>query len=324
MKLFILIFIFLPIVCIAQNLDQYLSTGDIRYVSKNVAAFKQTKYEAVIVNGKNKTGKKLETINYIFDQYGNLISKSVNDSFIVQSKILYDVKGNLIEADPDNFEYYHIKKRSYDDKGNLITLKNYDLKGNFEYGHEFTYNSKQKVIADKFINKENQATKYIYNYDFKENNTEAFQFDSMDKLLTHWKFYYDSLNRKIQEITYLKNDKDSFITYNKYDDNNKIIEITSFNKNNRFKKECFKYDAAGNQIEKVDFDADDKVKQKTVIGLNNNLRKEDTYSYDKLGVIKLHWYKEWRFDKKGNWIYNLQCKYDKPEFIFIREIKYRD
>ena len=246
-----------------SNSYSYDENGNVEYI--------YSPYEVFIINEYDKTYKsnlkqttKVNDFNgeYIFEKYtyssdGRFLL-SINDGF------------NNIETYNSYDNYGRILK--YTDKLNIIS--------NYQYNNDGSIN---KYI----INKDNNSSNIIYNYDNKKRISKItlsngsyynYIYDSYDNLIeiklnnvTIYKNEYDLVNNNLTKISY-GNNSDGY--YFNYDNDNKLIKIDYLDNNNEIKRS---YEYIYNEFNELI-----KIKDNF-----NNIYNEFEYDFDgKLTLLK--------------------------------------
>lgn len=135
---------------------------------------------------------------------------SITDSKLETKDIYkYDNKGNIIECKSYNIggtlESYFTYK--YDNKGN-VTILNYNSDGTLKNKDIFIYDNKWDIVEDNmYDSEENLQYKNIYKYDNTGNLVKKNSYDSEGNLLEKYTFKYEFDNKGnwVKRIVFLDN-----------------------------------------------------------------------------------------------------------------------
>ncbi|MES2592221.1 MAG: hypothetical protein V4608_10075 [Bacteroidota bacterium] len=335
------------------------TTREDNYIKGIVKSVTKLTYPASSVGGVAQKGALESKRTSTYDQYGNLIEFSFNNlATKYAGKQTYQFNARNQETEYKSFDetgtVKEMKTHKYDEKGNMIEEANLKTIGVFIWKVSNTYDSKgNKTESVKNVMADNSNTKTTYLYDSNNNLTEENLFDNKGRNYKKFTYKYDGENRLLEKATYNISEEDwdgdneiaDYKDTYKYDAKGKVIEktegrpsvlgddkhiytydasgnqIEDMKTNSPKSRKTRKYDAAGNVLELVSYNASDAVEETAIYTVNN--RNENT-SYTLLnadGSVKSKYiYKYEGEDKSGNWLKMSTEKDGAPLFIFEREI----
>lgn len=281
------------------------------------------------------------------------------EEFNKQGKPTYEI---WFYKNGDTVTSYEYK---YDTQDNLIQVKEIDKKGDYTCTN-YTYDYKNKVISELYYisNDPNRYSYSEYIYNEKGQLAERQNFHEEGKE-DGTKYIYDSKGRRKKILNHspyiwVKTDektrveKRDSIGSNKiereffYNEENKIIEIHSYNddnepkiyrktrneyKNGLLKRTLYLTDTVINNYTAYEYDKDRrKIKEMHVFPKHPDSNLSSEYVYDKNGnLIKLIYTEkntsiivefEYEFDSQKNWTKQIKSVNGEKLFVWTREIKY--
>lgn len=277
---------------------------------------REFEYEQKFGEWKEISGK--EKIHYKYDSNGNMFDESKYDSkgsLLSKTTFKYDKKGNRIEQReyiPDGSLKYRILFK-YDASGNMVEESKYDEDGWKLYTKKnyvfVKYNSQGNIVEEtKYDSDMLLKSKITHEYDSDGILTESSKYGLMKSKITN---RYDVNGNMIAELKY---DSDGTMTnqsvsefdsignqiaWSMYDSDGKLA---SFNEDALFLKDYSKwvrkYDANGNQVEALFFDAEENLNQKYVYQYGENRDYEYVvYAYEyKFGEMQAIPVKKFTFE----------------------------
>ncbi len=172
------------------------------------------------------------------------------------------------------------------------------------------------IIEDAFSGKENNfINDYIVNeicFDEHKNIIKNIQYRNDNKATSKTTAYLRNKNNNVLQEVLKTNSNDEIEELNiyKYDDNENIIGIKTYNKKNELIKSKFKkYDAKKNNIETIFKNIIRGSTQKFTFTYNKNNLKIKQISYYNKGCLKNKW--TYSYDKNGNEIERVLEKSDR-------------
>ena len=251
-------------------------------------------------------GKLSDKEKCIYDEYGNLVSRSAYDAngmskSIEEFEYEYDKKDNLLASTSDTSQI----DCSYDKKGNLIKITSKDFDEQREYECHFEYDDDGNVIKKYGWEYNGQADNpkrefdYEYEYDKKGNRTLlksympdgsledkiVYEYDKDDNLISMTR--YDSKEEYYTKYEYTYDKRGNEMLYIQYDKNNEIIQKTEW-----------EYDGKGELVYSAQYTAGGVLNNKYVREKNGAGSKGVSTRYDENGNGTVAY--EMTFDKKGN------------------------
>lgn len=259
--------------------------------------------------------------------YQQFIPDSELKYFVTKQDYEFDNKGNVLEEviynEHEQLDYR--KQYLYDDMGNCLITKSFDVNNNLAYSSSITLNEKGLFVSEEYA-EQDLVRVYFHNYDTVSDSLIVYHFvehesrkganvkvDSIYKAtqlydkgnLIKQTNYSDGRISSIREFKYDQNDNEIFRSYLtnhlmkwefKYDENNRQINWKVQNDYNNMTREIKRtYDNAGNVVKEVSF-------------VNGKLSEEesftDVYVYDKYN----NWIKRSRFKLNGGKISILERK----------------
>jgi hypothetical protein len=135
---------------------------------------------------------------------------NMNDDGTIKSKTIYkyDAAGNLAQHEWSSLNVASIIKTDYvcDDKGNVVSMTEYDANGDVEWRYLYTRDASGKIIEESTFKKGiSFYGKYTYAYDDNGNKTEMHWFNkNPEKPYMNWKYKYefDSNGNWTKQIQY--------------------------------------------------------------------------------------------------------------------------
>ncbi|GAA4055712.1 hypothetical protein [Flavobacterium chungnamense] len=250
----------------------------------------------------------------------------------------YDIKDSLILRTEKDYDI-SFEERTYNNSGleSILYTTKFDNEINIQKV-KFTYNEKNKVIRRDYFRDSIYDSSTFYKYNDKGSIVEESEFQSLEKI--HSKSIQtdaDFLNIKGYSITYLEN---------KYDENNKIIQINKYKSLDRkaFLNSSTFYNYEGNKLiitTKKFNNANISINELEY--KNNLLINERYFNRGKAIQLKSFFYNKdnylvkaiikdreelyniefkYKFDRKGNWIKQTKYVNGVPTYELIREIEY--
>ncbi|MEP7039091.1 MAG: hypothetical protein ABI891_12185 [Acidobacteriota bacterium] len=244
-------------------------------------------------DGKLKAGKRELDSTEQFDRFGKLLEEVNYDS---GREILWSEKnvfsnGRLIETVVKHSPFLHLSDKriyKYDDAGNLIEENGYDLSGKLLNQSIYVYDGQNQKIQWTSMSyhpeERSKPHRYIYSYDERGRLQEEKTFSDEGNGFVPT----DSLGRPHKRVLIYKN-LDKWKTASYFNTSGAFVKMTTLS-----------YDSKGNEIEDIEYDQNENVKEKI------------RYEYE--------------FDKLGNWIvektYRWNTEYGKSSYQ-LEEIDYR-
>lgn len=259
--------------------------------------------------------------NYEFDHQDKLLSwtqSRFNDKIVSQKEFTYDSAGRLIEFKEKHLSdsYDFITKVSYQNDtiqfNDLKIRKNdttflssskYDLAGKLIFEDSIpikTFDSIGNLIIEKYVPSSKSSNSFSIYYDYNSDHQKVrhTKYDSQNQLVEIITFNYNEQGKLRQEIRV-----DSTLTeIKRYDERGNINEYTSIPLNNEeynFHGNWTNYDQYGNIIKRVFYAKDE----------NGKLVE----SIEKVEI---------KYDEIGNWISKKVYQNDSLITLFHQEIKY--
>lgn len=139
---------------------------------------------------------KIETFEYHNKNLHKHIIKDSSGKIIFDETNIYDEKNQLIESKiiENEEEMISTYKYSYDDKGNVTELLQYNDKNKLIYKRLYEYNEQNKVIKITEQDAGNKNTTY-YDYDNNGNIVKEEEFNKLEQLNHAIMRKYDEANR---------------------------------------------------------------------------------------------------------------------------------
>lgn len=231
---------------------------------------------------------KVKEVTYYSYSVSNIEKDHINPDTInpeKQTKLVLDKKGNKIERyDYWNDQLSKTYKYKYNDEGKVLEVNYYNYISNISSRETHLYNKDSNEVEWCIYDDKDSLTsrwEWVYHKNGKLDKLVAI---SDSKVV--WDNEYDSLWRKTKLYTY-SNDSLTQREFCEYDDENNMVEHTSYIGNERIWQSTFKYDSCGNRIETIRISrngANTWTKKK--LSNENGIKIEKTFFLDSSGVIK--------------------------------------
>ena len=230
----------------------------------------------------------VKEVTYYFYSVANIEKDHINPDTInpeKQTKLVFDNKGNTIERyNFWNDEVSYVYKYKYDNKGKVLENQYYNYISNISSRQTHIYNEDSNEVEWCIYDDKDSLTsrwEWVYHKNGKLDKLVAI---SDSKVL--WDNEYDSLWRKTKLYTY-SNDSLTKREFWEYDDENNMVEHTSYIGNERIWHSTFKYDSCGNRIETIRTSRNGTLTwTKEEITNKNGVKTEKTFFLDSSGAIK--------------------------------------
>jgi len=231
---------------------------------------------------------KVKEVTYYSYSVSNIEKDHINPDTInpeKQTKLVLDKKGNKIERyDYWNDQLSKTYKYKYNDEGKVLEVNYYNYISNISSRETHLYNKDSNEVEWCIYDDKDSLTsrwEWVYHKNGKLDKLVAI---SDSKVV--WDNEYDSLWRKTKLYTY-SNDSLTQREFCEYDDENNMVEHTSYIGNERIWQSTFKYDSCGNRIETIRISrngANTWTKKK--VSNENGIKIEKTFFLDSSGAIK--------------------------------------
>jgi hypothetical protein len=228
----------------------------------------------------------------------------------------------LVENQPKEVKKirYYTSVNKYNIYGNILEEDQYSDEEKLSRKSLYIYDDKGNNIEEERYNEEGKKEgKTFYKYDDKGNEIEGIWYDEKEEINVKIQTQYKGKNKKLEWLVYSPDGSFSR-NVNKYDDKGNNIERVQYNKNEKFNlKLSWKYDKKGNKLEESEYDNngilkgkklykyDDKGKliELTDFNKHGNLKIKTVYTYDRLNMVE-----EVRYGSYGERISKILYKYD--------------
>ena len=268
-----------------------------------------------------------------------------------------DTNNTIILYKQDSSNYTNFT-RTFDKKGNEVTVFYFDINGNLFEKRTFLYNPKNNLIEQKdfdvkndtlsdvwiflynrkgkLIERSNHDKKYVYSYYNNGGKKEEKLFFNKKKFFT-WKYVhvFNASRKLIEKAKYYNSGVGS--------DTNRLVDKTLYSYNSKGKKieesvflgknvnqmpegslwerDTFAYDKNGYEIGFLHYNEKQKITQKVTSVRDSKGNPVELYFYDEKGDITYKEISTYKYDRQGNWI-EKTCNNNGQYYITIREIEY--
>jgi len=200
----------------------------------------------------NTNGNNIETIIYNSD--GSLFQKHINKF----DKNANEVEKNIYDSNNSLKWKYLIK---YDDKGNKIEENYYSSDGNLHSKETYKYDNEGNKIEENYYSlepisgSESVHTKWTFKHNDQNKTTEWYYHTPGYEPLLNYIYKYDDNGNQIEWSGHNLG-MPNFKTHANYDFNGNLLEIKSYETNERLKSHenhKYQFDKNGNWIQRIDY-----------------------------------------------------------------------
>lgn len=276
------------------------------------------------------------TITFLFNSISYAQEQNLKDLNLNGSVKLYEVKvysainngDSIVKGNPIRDEHQFVK---FNKEGIKTEYNYYDTNNKYMGNAEYYYYPEEfynKTIFTDSIGKISRY--YIYKFDQHNNLVQFKSYDKNDMVIDSMNYENiksdikkDSIGNKIEETNYnLDGEKDGKQIY-KYNKKQQLQEAITYNNENRASyKTTNKYDDNKNILETSFFtESPLLIETELIIEKGVEYTEETTWTTEEMTFEKKTTY-TYKYDIKGNWIKKVEFENDLPLKIMERKIEY--